>query len=811
MRRIARLSLILFAASVACAQSPPDVPSQPPLGQLDPTRSIENPVLFTFHSPLPEQYIWSKAAPDASPAERDAPRWFRVHFSLDYALEAATLYLAGPRDAEVYVNGRMASRLAADPLSRIEPHVFVLDVTRPLHPGDNVLAIRASHGSHLVAKLIPAPPGVGAPPVLLSGPQWLVTTTETADWQNAGFSDTSWSPVTAHGSIEGDIDNFQWNNDAGLYAWPGYEGASPFLAHTFLPAVDLRDVYAGQGSFDNTDALTSAAENPAHEFAVHLERDPSGEYTPAITLDFGREVAGRVQLVSDTDSPIAVSLAYGESLGEVDNEPYLGANLVRATPRGTATGPKSAFRYARIRFLSGPQVVQFRAIRLEAIYYPVHYLGSFESSDPLLNRIWETGVYTTHLCMQDDIWDAPKRDRGRWMGDTDISGRVSDAVFADKFLLEDTLTRLIGPMPIKEHVNGIPGYSSYWFTELLNHYLHTGNKDYVASMHDRIVALLQFMDLDFDLENHFINHTKEWLYDDWALGLNGETETTRSTTTLEYIRAYRAGVRLLRELDDKVNADHFAERVDSLAKSSQQMQFANGSFGPRWQTNAMAIISGTATPDQYDSIWSNALVNVGKPTWRPDVISPYYGSYVLDALARIGHRADALAWIRTYWGGMIQEGATSFWEAYDPAWPKDDPHVNLQADDTSGYRISLAHGWSSAPAYWLLDQVLGIVPTEAGFSKTTIRPDLLDLEWARGAEPTPSGLLKVDLKKESDDRLTAVIDIPQGVDATVLFPVKPGIHHVRVNGVSQNGTAAENGSRLAVHLGKAGHYELKSE
>ena len=809
MRRPAAWSALLLAScSLAIAQS---TPSQPPLGQLDPTRSIEQPQLFSsFHQPLPEQYIGSPVAPGASRADRDAPRWFRVHFFLDAPPEAATLYLAGPRDAEVYVNGMLAAHPAADPLSRLDIHVFVVDVTRWLHNGDNVLAIQARHGRRLVAKLIPAPIGVIIPPILISGPTWQVSTHETDGWQNAGFNDSSWSPVVASGSIEGDIDNFQWNEDAGLYNWPGYEGASPFLARIFLPAADVRDAYAGLGAFGNTDALTSSAENPAHEFSVRLEPNPSGDYTPAITLDFGREVAGRVQFNSDTDSPITVSIAYGESLGEVDNEPYLGTNIVHITPTGTAVGPKSAFRYARIRFLAGPAVVKFRSIRVEDLYYPVHYQGSFESSDPLLNRIWETGVYTTHLCMQDDLWDAPKRDRGRWMGDTDISGRVSDAVFADKFLLEDTLTRLIGPLPIHEHVNGIPGYSSYWFTELLNHDLHTGNKDYLASMHDSIVALLQFMDQDFDAQNHFINHTHEWLYVDWALDLNGETPATRATTTLEYIRAYRAGVRLLRELGDTANADHFAQRADALSKFSQDSQFANGSFGPRWQTNAMAVLAGVATPDQYGSIWTSVLSSVGQPTWRPDVISPYYGSYVLDALARIGHRADALAWIRTYWGGMINEGATSFWEAYDPAWPKDDPHVDLQADNTAGYRISLAHGWSSAPAYWLLDQVLGIVPTASGFSQTTIRPDLLDLDWARGGEPTPNGLLKVDLKK-GDHGLDAAIDLPAGIDATILFPVPAGANHVLVNGKPQTGTPAENGARLAFHLAQPGHYDLHAE
>ena len=66
------------------------------------------------------------------------------------------------------------------------------------------------------------------------------------------------------------------------------------------------------------------------------------------------------------------------------------------------------------------------------------------------------GAYTAHLCMQDDIWDATKRDRARWAGDLDVSGRAINDVFGDHFLMQDTMSRLLGPAPIKSHVNGIP-------------------------------------------------------------------------------------------------------------------------------------------------------------------------------------------------------------------------------------------------------------------------------------------------------------------------------------------------------------------
>ena len=558
MRRAVLLPLFLLAASTLLAQRAPDVPSQPPLGQLDPTRSIARPQLFSsFHQPLPEQYVWTHDPDHLTRAERDAPRYFRAHFHLDAAPEAAILYLAGPHDARVYVNGAPAAHLEADPLSRIQMTVFVADLTRYLRAGDNLLAIAADHGERMVAKIIPAPPGIIVPPILISGPGWKATRDAHSNWQTLALDDSVWPDADATGPIEGNIDFFQWNRDAGLYQWPGYEGVSPFLAHTFLPAAEVRDVYiSGGGSYDNTDALTSPDQNPAHEFTVHMDphRAPM-DFVPSVTLDFGREVTGRLQVLSDTDAPITVSVAYGESVEEAHNEPYLGVDAFHIPPRGAAAGPKSAFRYAQIRFLAGPAVLKFRAIRLEDIYYPVQYQGSFESSDPLLNRIWETGAYTSHLCMQDDIWDAPKRDRGRWMGDTDVSGRVIDDVFADHFLLEDTLTRLIGPLPINEPVNGIPGYSSYWFTELKHYDLHTGRKEYVASMHDQIVGLLKYMDQDFDAEGNFINHSKQWLYVDWALDLNGDTPQTRIATTFEYIRAYRAGAWLLRQIGDTANAE----------------------------------------------------------------------------------------------------------------------------------------------------------------------------------------------------------------------------------------------------------------
>lgn len=798
---------LIVSSSFALSQTAP-----PRTFQLDPTRAIVQPETFqSFHHPLPEQYVWSSDKPGQTQQQHDAPRYFRAKFAVRQVPADATLYVAGPRAADVWLNGTQVGHFNADPQERLTVQVFAQRLSAgALKAGENTIAIEAAQGDGLVVKIVPAIEGVLAPATMTSGPGWKASLTAADGWQQPSFDDKEWPEAEAQGGIESNIDFFQTNNDAGMYDWPGYAGASPFLAHTYLPAVKVQDVYAGNGSFENVEALTAAGANPQHEFGVRLVDDPAGRFVPGITLDFGREVNGRVQLVSDSDEPVTVSIAYGESLGELNNEPYLGVDPLTLPAQGTGVGPKSAFRYARVRFLAGPLHTRFKTIRLEDIYYPVHYLGSFESSDPLLNRIWETGVYTSHLCMQDDLWDAPKRDRARWMGDTDVSGRVIDAVFADHFLLEDTLTRLIGNG--EKPVNGIPGYSSYWFTETADYLKHEGRTEYVQQEHQQLLNLLHVMDMDFDAQNQFINHTKEWLYVDWTIGLNGDTPETRKATTFEYVRAFRDGAWLLRQIGDTQNAEHFEKRADAIAQAYQATAFADGSYGPRWQTNAMAVLAEVATPEQYGSIWSNVLAHVGETTYRPDVISPYYGSYVLDAMAEMNHREAALKWIREYWGGMIAEGATSFWEAYDPAWPKDDPHVDLQADDEAGYQTSLAHGWSSGPSYWLMEQVLGIQPTGVGFAKTTIRPDLVDLQWARGTEPTPQGLLKVDLShNHAEHSLHVTVELPAGIEATVLYPVTPGTGGVLVNGKVTAGTPAENGARVAITLDQGGRYEIHAQ
>ena len=76
------------------------------------------------------------------------------------------------------------------------------------------------------------------------------------------------------------------------------------------------------------------------------------------------------------------------------------------------------------------------------------------------------------------------------------------------------------------------------------------------------------------------------------------------------------------------------------------------------------------------------------------VLTPYAYHHVIEALLHVGEKEKALELMRTYWGGMIELGADTFWEAFDPEDPLASPYGNMQVN-------SFCHAWSCTPA-WLL-------------------------------------------------------------------------------------------------------------
>lgn len=127
--------------------------------------------------------------------------------------------------------------------------------------------------------------------------------------------------------------------------------------------------------------------------------------------------------------------------------------------------------------------------------------------------------------------------------------------------------------------------------------------------------------------------------------------------------------------------------------------------------------------------------------------------YELEALCVMGEQADVLKQMKDYWGGMINLGATTFWEKYNPELNVKGASVeeNLRAQLPMygrPYGKSLCHAWGASPIYLLGRYFLGVEPTKPGYEEYTVKPVLGGLKWMEGDVPTPEGTIHVYMDKK---------------------------------------------------------------
>lgn len=150
----------------------------------------------------------------------------------------------------------------------------------------------------------------------------------------------------------------------------------------------------------------------------------------------------------------------------------------------------SGFRFARIDLVDADRELQLKEVRAIFEYRDIPYLGSFKSSDPRLNAIWNTGAYTVHLNMQEYLWDGIKRDRLVWVGDMHPEVMTINAVFGKNEVVAKSLDQARDITPLPGWMNGISAYSMWWVLIHRDLYKNQGDLEYLRKQQKYLVGLL---------------------------------------------------------------------------------------------------------------------------------------------------------------------------------------------------------------------------------------------------------------------------------------------------------------------------------
>ena len=530
-----------------------------------------------------------------------------------------------------------------------------------------------------------------------------------------------------------------------------------------------------------------------------VERPPVGarSLSPSSTLyDFGQETFGYVVL-HQARGPVA--LYYGESEAEALDVQYCETlDQVLLPADGVAqhciTGSK-AFRYVQV-----VGEVQSVSMLYEYLPHDESLSGSFSCSDEEVNRIWQVGAYTMDLTTREFMMDGIKRDRWTWSGDAIQSYLMNYYLRFDSEAVKRTIRQLRGKDPVTSHVNTILDYTFYWFNALGDYLLYTGDEAFVREMYPRASSLMDYVLGRLTDEGLAIGQPDDWVFVDWV----DFRMHKRGILCFEQILLYRSFLTMQRcaaivgdaSRDYGAMAQALKIKTDQLFWDDRQKAYLHALEAPvpprrDWIgndqitkfPNMMAIWYDFVGKARKEEILSHVMLNAEVPA----ITTPYMRFYELAALCQMGRHDDVMREIKSYWGGMLREGATSFWEKYNPSLPDSErgkdgigrAHLEMYGRP---YGKSLCHAWGASPVFLLGKYFLGVTPTGAGYSSYTIAPHLGGLQWLKGAVPTPFGPIQLEV---STDRLS--ISTPEGIgDGTVLwkgqtYPLPKGQHQFAID------------------------------
>jgi len=523
-------------------------------------------------------------------------------------------------------------------------------------------------------------------------------------------------------------------------------------------------------------------------------------------VDFGREVMGYLEL-RDIEGTGTLLITYGESQAEAMDTTHC-ETLDRFrfdTPiHGTFVVPGSkAFRYVLV---SDAPSLKVGAVAMQYEYLPQDPTrsGSFECSDEELNRIWQVGAYTMDLTTREFMMDGIKRDRWTWSGDAIQSYLMNYYLRFDTETVKRTIRQLRGKDPVTSHINTILDYTFYWFRSVYDYYLYTGDCAFVCEVYPSMLTLMDYCLGRLADGIWAIGQPDDWIFIDWVdfpmhkrgivcfeqmlfcqsletMQLCADLVGPLSALELSNLHLAHPDVdygAMARTLRQKIDDTFWDEKAHAYLHALEEAQpdddptslftihYSLFSKNPQITKfpNMFAMLYGYASPERQQEILRHVMRNPAIPA----ITTPYMRFYELAALCQQGLQAEVLSEIKAYWGGMLREGATSFWEKYNPEM-KGDEHLAMYGRP---YGKSLCHAWGASPVYLLGRYYLGVEPLLPGYGAAegfissdndrkiayTIRPTLAGLDWIRGDVPTPHGLIHLEM---TPDHVT--LSTPQGI------------------------------------------------
>lgn len=483
-------------------------------------------------------------------------------------------------------------------------------------------------------------------------------------------------------------------------------------------------------------------------------------------LDFGKDAFGQFGLIVKTAGDkdtlrIYIGEAIGKS-GHVDPRPkgtvryrLLLLPLQKGehyycpviTPDKTNTGPRAIhmpgyigevmpFRYVEIAH--GPDVTVTRAERYAVNYIFNDTATRFESSDTVLNKVWDLCKYTMKATSFTGLYIDGDRERTPYEADALINQRSHYATDAEYNMAKRSLDYLVyhATWPTEWSLqNLLIAWNDYWYSGDLRNIegLYAALKAKTLTALSRPDGLISTrtgrQDSAFAKAIHLVDFGgKTVLRDivDWpqkgGVGLppdaTGETDNFVFTDYNSVVNAFHYASlvcmkNIAHALGKNKDADDYDRRAAGVKEAFRHcfldpatglVKDGEGTMHSSLHANMMALAFGLV-PEQNKSRVLSFIRSRGM------ACSVYGAQFLLDAVYDAGDAGYGLKLLtstgKRSWYNMIRAGATMTTEAWD---------TEFKGNQDWG------HAWGSAPANIIVEKLMGVTPLTPAFGTIQIKP-----------------------------------------------------------------------------------------
>lgn len=527
-----------------------------------------------------------------------------------------------------------------------------------------------------------------------------------------------------------------------------------------------------------------------------------------VRADFGRASFGQLRLTLTSLKAVdTLTVRLGEAInadGTINRKP--GGTIRYAEYRLPLQRGRHTYQlqFKPDRRNTGPQAVKmpdyigevlpFRYVELEGftgtlepgdliratVHYPFDdFAAHFESSDSVLNAVWELCKYSIKATSFAGIYVDGDRERIPYEADAYINQLCHYNV--DK---EYTMAR-------RSHEYLL--HNATWPTEWIlqsvlmayNDYLYTGDIRSAKHHYDDLKAklLLPLREANGLISTRKGKQTKELMSAvhyrgdslrdivDWphtgGFGMVGNGETDgfvftdyNAVVNAFHYKALQDMAKLAATLGYDADATLFSKKAAETYQAFQLLLWDDraGAYRdgldtdhPALHTNMMALAFGLVPKQHADRV--AAFIRS-----RGMACSVYGSQFLMDAIYEAGDADYGLSLLASQddrsWYNMIRAGSTITMEAWDNKYK---PNQDWN------------HAWGAVPANVIPRKLMGVEPLEPGWDVFRVRPQTSSLEWASVTVPTIKGAVEVSCRQEGSEYVVE-LTVPGNTVAQVELP-----------------------------------------